>query len=113
MLKDIQGRILDFILTKNGRLVSPASIINRLEDVHGLWQFRVVQNQTNMIDLYVKIAAGMDNITRYELEQVCIRLFDDTPVRIIQVENVDYSLGQKFRIVESLITKRWSEAQPS
>jgi phenylacetate-CoA ligase len=107
MLKDVQGRILDFILTKNGKFVSPAVIINRLEDVEGLEQFRVVQNQTNMIDLHVKIAAGMDNATRHQLEQVCTGLFDDTPVRIIQVENVDYSLGQKFRIVESSLTKRW------
>lgn len=107
MLKDIQGRILDFVLTKNGRFVPPAVIINRLEDVEGLQQFRVVQNQSDMIDLHVKIDAAKDNTARHQLEQVCAGLFDNTPVRIIQAENVDYSLGQKFRIVESSLKKRW------
>ena len=110
MLKNIQGRVLDFVLTKNGRNVSPASIINRLEDVQGLQQFRVVQKRPDMIDLHVKIAEGMEDKTRLELEQVCAGLFDDTPVRMIQVRNVNYSLGHKFRIVESSVTKRWSEA---
>ncbi len=110
MLKSIQGRILDFVLTKNGRFVSPASIITKLQDVQGLQQFRVVQNQPDMIDVHVKIAEGMESTTRRELEQVCTGLFDDTPVRMIQAGNVNYSLGHKFRIVESSVTKRWSEA---
>jgi len=112
-LKDVQGRILDFVVTKNGRFVSPAAIINRLEDVHGLEQFRVIQHDVNMIDLHVKIAVGMDITTRRELAHVCTALFDDTPVRIIQVESVDYSLGQKFRIVESSLAKRRSDLHPS
>jgi phenylacetate-CoA ligase len=109
MIKNVQGRILDFVVTKNGRLVSPASIINKLEDVPGVEQFRVVQNEANMIEIHVKIAAGMDNTTQNQLEHVCTELFDDTPLRIIQVDEVDYSLGQKFRIIESSVTKRRSE----
>jgi len=106
LLKDIQGRIFDFVTMKNGRFVSSASIVNRIQDVQGLQQFKLVQNADLSIDLHVRIMAGRETTTRHELEQVCTRLFEDTPVRIILVKSIDYSLGRKFRIVESLITSR-------
>jgi long-subunit acyl-CoA synthetase (AMP-forming) len=111
LLKDIQGRILDFIITKDGRYVSPASIISRLQDVRGLDQFKVVQNQDASIDIRVRIAAGLEIPTRVKLEQICTELFSDTPVRIIHVAKIDYALGRKFRIVESSLTNRWPESQ--
>ena len=111
LLKDIQGRILDFIITKDGRYVSPASIISRLQDVRGLDQFKVVQNQNASIDIRVRIAAGLEIPTRVKLEQICTELFSDTPVRIIHVAKIDYALGRKFRIVESSLTNRWPESQ--
>jgi phenylacetate-CoA ligase len=111
MLRDIQGRISDFVATRNGRYVSPASIITRLQEAPGLDQFKVIQNPDSSIDVLVRTAKGMEATTCDQLKQVCAGLFDETAVRIIQVERIEYTSGEKFRVVESSITNRPAETQ--
>jgi phenylacetate-CoA ligase len=101
MLKDVQGRVIDALVTKDHRYV--LTIISRLQEVRGLEQFKVIQNRDFSVDLHVRIADGLETSTREELQHVCTDLLGDTPVRIVQVNRIDHLLGQKFRIVESKV----------
>lgn len=102
MLKDVQGRILDALVTRNGTYLF--TIISRLQEVPGLEQFRVNQNKDFSVDMHVRIAKGMEATTRARLGDICAELLEDMPVRIIQAEHFDQALGKKFRIVESSLT---------
>lgn len=48
----------------------------------------------------------METSIRKQLEYVCADLLGDTPARIIQTGHINPVPGQKFRIVESLISER-------
>lgn len=104
MLRDIQGRVLDALVTRNGRHVFTA--IARLQEVGGLNQFHVVQNEDYSIDLYARIAAGMEMSTLEELQRVCTELLGSIPVRIVKVERIDLVPGRKFRVIESKLRSR-------
>jgi len=82
-----------------------------LQDVQGLMQFKVVQNQDASIEMRVRITAGSEFSVRSKLENICAELFSGTPAEIIQVGNIDYQLGRKARIVESSLTNRWPELE--
>jgi len=101
MLRDIRGRVLDALVTRNGKHVF--TIISRLEEVRGLEQFRVVQDRDYSINLYARIRDGMETSTREELEHICAEMLENAPTRIIQVEQLVQAPG-KFRIVESKLT---------
>ena len=94
------------MVTRNGRYVSPMSIITRMREVQGLEQFKVIQNPDSSIDVFVRTAKGMEASTRDRLERVCTGLFDKTAVRITQVKRIGYGTAEKFRIIESSITNR-------
>jgi phenylacetate-CoA ligase len=102
MLKDIQGRVLDALVTTDGKHIF--TIISRVQEIHGLKQFKVVQNRDFSVDLFVRIAPGMESSVRDELERTCVELLGKTPTRIIPVERIEHVSGQKFRIVESKLT---------
>jgi len=101
MLKDVHGRTLDALVTKDHRYV--LTIVSRLQEVQGLEQFKVIQNGDFSVDVFVRIADGMETSTREELQRACTELLGDTPIRIVQVNHIDHLLGRKFRIVESKV----------
>ena len=104
MLKDVQGRVLDALVTIDGKHVF--TLISRLQEIPGLKQFKVVQNGDFSVDLFVRIATGIESSVREELEQACVELLGKTPARIVPVESIEHVAGQKFRIVESKLTSR-------
>jgi len=106
LLKDIQGRIMDYIVTKDRRYVPSILIIGRVEELQGIEQYKVFQNKDQTIDLHVKITDGMESIVFFELRRVCSDLFGDTPARIVKVDHVEQASGRKFRIVESALTSK-------
>jgi len=104
MLKEIQGRALDTLVTIDGKHVF--TMVSRLEEIPGVKQFKVVQNRDLSVDLFVRVADNMESSVREELEQACAEVLGKTPARIVPVERIEPVSGQKFRIVESKLTSR-------
>lgn len=105
LLKDIQGRTLDFVLTRDGRYLSPLRIMFMLEDVPGVAQYKVIQKQNRSIELLVRTLKVENEPVLQALEQRCRQLFGDLPLDIRTVDRIDDPKAHKSRIVESLLTR--------
>jgi phenylacetate-CoA ligase len=101
LMTGIQGRVLDYILTVDGRHVSPHYVLEVLTEAYGVEQFKVTQKKDLSVE--VRIMTGMNEaepILR-DVRQRCRELFDKTPLDVKLVDKID-TAGQKFRTVESL-----------
>jgi hypothetical protein len=105
LVKDKLGRSMDFIVTERG-LVSPFRVLNVLETMPGLAQYKLVQQQDGSIDLSV-VRSAQQTISGQalaeELKHACALLFGNLHVRIKFVDDIDYPKGRKKRPVESRV----------
>ena len=105
LLKSVKGRIMDYVVTRDGRFVPSNLIISRVEELQGIEQYKVFQNVDQTIDVHVKITDNMESPVLIKLKDVCSDLFGDTPARVVRVDNIEQASGRKFRIVESALTR--------
>lgn len=104
LIKDIQGRIVDFILTRNGRYLSPYLVTRILEHTAGVQRYKVIQNKDYSIELRLKSNCGLDETSIRGLQHRCEDIFRDTRVNISIVDHIENEDGPKFRLVESNLT---------
>jgi phenylacetate-CoA ligase len=109
LLKDIQGRIMDYVLTRDGSYVPSSLIIAKFDELQGIEHYRVFQNADQTIDVRVKVADGMEGPVSVKLKQACSHLFGDTPTRIVNVDRIEDASTHKFRFVESALTSKMSQ----
>ena len=105
LMRDIQGRIVDFVVTLDGRYVSPQLIMYTLQDVEGVDQYRVVQNKDYSIEVFIKISSEDVDAVLQDVRRRCSLLFGDTPTDIRLVDRVIDASAPKFKIVESRVMK--------
>ena len=99
MMRVIEGRKFDFILTTDGQHVSPWSIIYRLEEFIHLYQYKIIQESDLSIKLLLKAADSPTEQTLKAIEQGCKELFGKTPFILELTDR--FEERQKFRPVES------------
>jgi hypothetical protein len=102
-MKDIQGRVLDYILTTEGRHISPHQILNALTETYGVEQFKVMQKEDLSIEVRIKAYVANAERTIYRVQEVCRVLFGETPLDVKLVERME-NAEQKYRVVESRAT---------
>jgi phenylacetate-CoA ligase len=113
LIKDKQGRLLDFILTKRGRHVSPFRVMHMLEDVPGVARYKVVQKSDYSIELLVETMKQEATEQMFSaLRERCAELFGELPVGITFVDRIENPKGQKFQVVESQIARRLQQTSP-
>jgi phenylacetate-CoA ligase len=107
LMKQKLGRLVDYVIARNGTLVSPYRIMQVLEDVVGVAQYRVIQDSKGHIEVQAAVNANVISPDRTvkELEQNCRQLFGDTPVTVRQVARVDAPGKGKSRLVESHLAR--------
>jgi len=100
LIKEIQGRTVDYIATQDGRHVSPFAVINSLQ-ASGAYQFKVTQREDYLIE--VSIITHQDNAESLiqEVQHRCRDLFRETPFEVQLVDRIDNAEDRKFRVVES------------
>jgi phenylacetate-CoA ligase len=103
LMKENLGRLVDYVTTRDGTLVSPYRVIQVLEDVDGVAQYKVIQDSEGHIEVQAAVNANgvSPEQTLKQLEQNCRQLFGDTSVTVRQVTSVDASGKGKSRLVES------------
>jgi len=107
LMKDIQGRLSDCILTEDGRHVSPYTVTLALDEVSGASRYKVTQRKDHSIELLLEPAkqSKTDSILQ-QLQLCCKQLFGDTPVTIAIVERIERPTGRKFKVVESELERQ-------
>jgi phenylacetate-coenzyme A ligase PaaK-like adenylate-forming protein len=102
LIREIEGRSMDFIVTSNGGHVSPHVVLKVLTEIDGVKQFKVTQSKGLSIEIRIMTdAREPDRIIR-NVQQHCKELFNDTFVDVKHVDKID--TDSKFRIVESQAT---------
>lgn len=108
LMKEKLGRLVDYITTRNGTMISPYRVMQMLEEVPGVAQYKVIQDEDGSIEVLVMIlkADGIqpDRVLQ-EIGQNCRQLFAGTPFVVRQVERIDAIGKGKSRVVESHLTK--------
>jgi len=104
LMKNIEGRVVDFILTKDGCYISPYTVMYVLEGVPGVAQYKVIQKGDYSIELLVKTSEMKGEPVIQVLQQRCRQLFGQMPVSIKLVDDIKNPKGHKFRAVESQLT---------
>jgi phenylacetate-CoA ligase len=104
LMSQVEGRVMDFIVTADGRLISPYSIMSVLEALPGVDQYKVVQRRDFSIELLLRTTKRDESILRKAGER-CKTLFDDSiQIDSRLVDAIDNRRGLKLKMVESLVT---------
>ena len=106
LMKDIQGRLSDYIVTEDGRHVSPYTVMSILEGISGTSQYKVTQRKDHSIELLLKTTESKTESILQQLQLCCKQLFGDTPVTIAIVERIERPTGRKFKVVESELERQ-------
>src|SRR3972149_6051605 len=87
LLKEIEGRDLDFILRKDGTPISPFRVMHLLEDLPGIAQYKVIQHADYSIDVLVQTReAEVDPLQ--SLQERCKQLFEELSFKIKFVDRL-------------------------
>jgi len=103
LMREIQGRVTDYILTPAGRHVSPHQIMGVLANTPGVAQYKVTQKEDFSIEVSVVTDRNEVKQVIKDVEVRCMELFDETPLDVKLVDNIAVTSG-KSRVVESRIT---------
>lgn len=104
MLEKIEGRVLDTIKTKDGRLIPGEFFIYWFMGFDGIKQFQVIQEDLN--NMTVKIIKGRDfpDEKLYYLEDVIHRIMGDKiSIDFKIVDEIPLTQSGKFRVVISKV----------
>jgi phenylacetate-CoA ligase len=104
MIRDIQGRMLDFVLTTDRRYISPMALIDAFATISGIEQFRIIQEKDFSIEVFIKQGDEKKAGILKEAQQCCRALFGETPVSVRLIDRLDNPNGKKFRAIESRLT---------
>jgi len=103
MLKNIQGRIMDYILTTDDRYISPYAVTAVLNKVTDVEQYKVIQRRDFSIEVLVKTDAEQSAQVLQNMRECCRGIFGETPFSVRLVDKIENE-GPKFRMVESSLT---------
>jgi phenylacetate-coenzyme A ligase PaaK-like adenylate-forming protein len=108
LMSQVQGRSLDFILTIDGRLISPYTIISALENMPGILQYKVVQRPDFSVDIQLVTSPKKDEKFLSMVRNHCQTLLgSNIPVDCRFVDSpVSSQQNLKPRIVESQVIDR-------
>lgn len=104
MIKNIEGRMVDFIKMPNGRLISPYALMSVVQDIPGIAKYQIVQATQDRIVATIEMGKGFTENTVIQVRNSCSELLDsDIQFDIDIVDRLPIAKGRKFRAVESRI----------
>lgn len=103
LLKNIEGRVVDMIRIPDGGLISPYAVMETIQDVEGLGQYKVLQRSDYSIEVLVKAVGDVEKVVA-EVDRRCRMLFKTLDYRIKVVDKIEAERGKKFKFVESQVT---------
>jgi phenylacetate-CoA ligase len=104
LIKHIDGRIVDFLKTPDGSMISPYSLILTIQEIPGVAKFQVRQESQHKIKILIEKGKDFTQDTLTQLNALCLELFgSDLQFQIEIVEKFPIERGRKFRPVEYLL----------
>ncbi|WP_455368111.1 phenylacetate--CoA ligase family protein [[Eubacterium] cellulosolvens] len=106
LIRNIEGRTLDYIITVDGHYISPSTIMLALEQVSGISQYKVIQRSDYSIEVLVKTEEIKPEAVLQAVLERCTQLFRGTPINSRIVDAIETCEGGKFRIIESQLNEK-------
>ncbi len=106
LIKEIQGRIFDFISTPDGHHIPPLTIVGALQTVDGIDQFKVTQDSDFSVKVLLRGWDIRSGQVLTDIENRCKFLFEDLPFTIHFVDGMDFYPKAKFRVIESHVNEQ-------
>lgn len=109
LLKNIEGRTTDFIITQDKRIIHGLSLIYVLREIHGIKEFKIIQEETDLFT--VKIVKNP--VFSYESEAVIKKGFQkglraNVKIKFIYLPKIEAEKSGKFRYVVSKLQQPYS-----
>ena len=101
LMKNIQGRTVDFVLTSDDRYLSPYTVITRVRGIDGVENFKLTQQDDLSIDVQFRTRSIETGTIIRNLHNLFTELFGAVPANIELVNEIEGEKGPKFRPVES------------
>ena len=105
LVKEIMGRIDDYIYSPENGKINLGNISNTLKDTHGIVKFQVIQNELNKIELKVMSDTSefTPSIEKVFLQNWRERIGDKMELELEYVAEIPVEASGKFRIVKNNI----------
>lgn len=105
LVKEILGRIDDYIYSPENGKINLGNVSNTLKDTQGIIRFQVVQNELNVIDIFVVID---DQLYNEKIEKIFIKNWKDRvgsqmKLNIHYTDEISVEKSGKYRIVKNNI----------
>lgn len=106
VLKKLEGRKLDVIVTPEREVHHPFGLIAKLEDCEGLEMFRLVQPSVDRLEVHVKWEPAMrlskEEAARAVLQNLRDRLGPSIAIDVVEIGDLKQHFAQKFPLVKGL-----------
>ncbi|RJQ51132.1 MAG: phenylacetate--CoA ligase family protein [Nitrospiraceae bacterium] len=107
LMRTVEGRDEDFIILKDGRLMSPMMVTGTLDYVPGIRQFRVVQESMDVIDVFLAKGDGFAPGAVDKAQESLREIFGSgVELRCSAVEDIPRESNGKVRAVVSKVFVR-------
>jgi phenylacetate-CoA ligase len=105
LLESVEGRLVDFIVAKDGSFISPYVLATVLQNIVGIKQFKIVQRRDYSIEVQT-IAADKADLEKVALaiESTLTPLTRGLQIKVLFTDSIEVK-GAKFRLVESQVPK--------
>ncbi len=104
LMEIMEGRDEDFILLKGGKIISPMMITGTLDHVHGIKQFRVIQEDIDTVLAVLARGEGFSSDTILNAEKALKGILgDDIKIKCEAVEDIHREASGKVRAVISKV----------
>lgn len=106
VIKEIGGRVDDFLLASNGSKVNLGNLSNATKNVEGIIQFQVIQDVHNVVNVKLIKAKEFTELEKAKfLSNLHYRLGENFEINLTYVEEIPVESSGKFRIVKNNIGK--------
>ncbi len=100
LIRNLEGRIVDFLIASDGRMISPYYISRLMERISGISMFRVVQERIDHVRVAIERGSGFTDTSEASVNEAFYGLFGSgVAVDISFVERIERERGRKFKAV--------------
>lgn len=105
LMSVVEGRIDDMVKTPSGKVISPNSITNVMEAVDGIGQFRIIQEEKNLMVVKIVAGPGFSQDTPLKAQDLLRELVgDDMRIEVRMVSEISKEHTGKIRAVISKVS---------
>jgi len=105
LLEEVEGRLVDCIVAKDGVLISPYVLTTALQKIEGIQQFKIIQHPDYTVEVQAIPAENLDlEKLNLAIEAMLAPLLHGLQLKVKFTDSIQV-MGVKFRLVESLVPK--------